>query len=214
MTSRVPPGRAGRMRLLRRLAAARRGLVLLDRKLRILRREQERLALLTSRTGEEWKSTCRAADTWLLRVTMLGGRRAVRLAVDGRLTDVRVDWVDAMGTSYPDRFTCRPPRPDGSAPLPVTSALVPAREAYLAALRAALKHAVASEAARIVAAEAAMTGRRVRSLRDHLLPRLEEALAAVALSLDEMERSDGARVRRAIGSGEGATRDRSNPARG
>ncbi|HSO55578.1 MAG TPA: V-type ATPase, D subunit, partial [Actinomycetes bacterium] len=49
----VPPGRAGRLWLRGRLATAERGLDLLDRKLRILRREQERLRLLERRTAEE-----------------------------------------------------------------------------------------------------------------------------------------------------------------
>ncbi|MFF5211093.1 V-type ATP synthase subunit D [Streptosporangium sp. NPDC000396] len=214
MTLRVPPGRAGRMWLRHRLTAVRRGLGLLDRKLRILRQEQERLTLLMARTGEEWESACRAADTWLLRATLLGGQRAVRLAADNRLTQIRVDWTDAMGTSYPGRSTCLLPELDGSAPLLVTAALVPAREAYRAALRAGLEHAVVKEAARIVTTEAATTSRRIRALRDRLLPRLEGALATVELSLDEMERSDGARVRRAIGSGTENTHDHSNPARG
>lgn len=47
----VPPGRAGRLWLRRRLAAAERAVELLERKLRILRAEQDRLALLAQRTG-------------------------------------------------------------------------------------------------------------------------------------------------------------------
>ncbi|MFD8530008.1 V-type ATP synthase subunit D [Streptosporangium canum] len=212
--SRVPPGRAGRMWLRHRLTAVRHGLSLLDRKLRILRQEEERLTLLAARTGEAWESACRAADTWLLRATSAGGQRAVRLATDGRLAEIRLDWIDAMGTSYPGRLTCLLPEPDGSTPLPVTTALVPARAAYRVALRAGAEHAAAEEAVRIMAAEAATTGRRIRALRDRLLPSLEKALASVELSLDEMERSDGARVRRAIGSGTENTDDHPNPARG
>ncbi|MFI7643958.1 V-type ATP synthase subunit D [Nonomuraea sp. NPDC049400] len=68
------------------------------------------------------------------------------------------------------------------------------------ALRAGLEHAIAAEAARIVAAEAASTNRRIRALKDRLLPLLEEALTAIELSLDEMERADIDRVRRIIGS--------------
>ncbi|MEV0970811.1 V-type ATP synthase subunit D [Microtetraspora glauca] len=198
MTLKVPPGRAGRLWLRHRLAALRRGLAVLDRKRRILRRERDRLTRLAARTGEEWESACREADTWLLRASLLGGRRAIRLAGGGPLAEVRVEWIDAMGTSYPGRSAFRPPAPVASPPPMVTAALVPARAACLAALRAGVEHAVAAEAARIVTEEEAMTGRRIRALRDLLLPRLEEALAVVELALDEMERSDGARVRRAL----------------
>ncbi|WP_169947054.1 V-type ATP synthase subunit D [Microbispora sp. H11081] len=197
----VPPGRAGRLWLRRRLAVLRRGLAVLDRKLRILRRERERLALHAARTGREWEAACRDADTWSLRAALLGGRRAVRLAAGGGLAEVSVDRVDAMGTSYPGRASFRAPEEDDpAAPLPLTAALGPARDACRDALRAAVEHAAAKEAERIVAAEEEATGRRIRALRDHVLPRLEAALTEVELALDEMERADGARVRRAIGS--------------
>ncbi|MEV4379848.1 V-type ATP synthase subunit D [Streptosporangium sp. NPDC049644] len=200
MRLRIPPGRAGRMWLRRRLTAVRHGLDVLDRKLRILRREQDRLSRNAARTQAEWSVACRAADEWLLRVTRLGGQRAVRLAADDRLTDVHVYWADAVGTSYPARVSCAIPGFDAAAPLPITTALVPARHAYRTALRAGLEHAIAAEAARIVAAETASTNRRIRALKDRLLPLLEEALAAVELSLDETERADADRARRVIGS--------------
>ncbi|WP_327048754.1 V-type ATP synthase subunit D [Microbispora sp. NBC_01189] len=208
MRIRVPPGRAGRLWLRHRLAVLRHGLAVLDRKLRILRRERDRLAREAARTGREWEEACRAADAWASRAALLGGRRAIRLACDGRLAEVRVDWTDAMGTRYPRRALFRPPdEPGPSAPLPLTAALVPAREACRAALRAAVDHAVAAAAARVVAAEEEATGRRIRALRDHVLPRLEAALAEVELSLDEAERADGARVRRAAAAREAAARE-------
>ncbi|MGW4958326.1 V-type ATP synthase subunit D [Nonomuraea sp. NPDC004186] len=200
MRLRIPPGRVGRMWLRRRLTSVRHGLGVLNRKLRILRCEQDRLAQNAARTQAEWTVACRAADEWLLRVTRLGGQRAVRLAADGRLADVHVYWADAVGTSYPARVSCALPDLDAAAPLPITAALVPARHANRAALRAGLEHAIAAEAARIMAAEVASTNRRIRALKDRLLPLLEEALAAVELSLDEMERADNDRVRRISGS--------------
>ncbi len=199
MKLRIPPGRGGRIWLRRRLAAVRHGLDVLDRKLRLLRREQDRLARNAERTKAEWFTACRAADEWLLRVTRLGGQRAVRLAAGDRTADVRVHWADVLGTSYPDRVACALPDLDAAALLPITTALVPARHACRAALRAGLEHAIAAEAARIVAADIATTKRRIRALEDRLLPGLEAALAAVELSLDEMERADADRVRRVIG---------------
>ncbi|MEU8279637.1 V-type ATP synthase subunit D [Microbispora bryophytorum] len=201
MRLRVPPGRAGRLWLRRRRDVLQHGLAVLDRKLRILRQERDRLALHATRTGREWEAACRTADDWSLRAALLGGRRAIRLADDGRLGEVRVDWIDAMGTSYPGRaFFQAPEEPDPSTSLPLTAALVPARDACRTALRAAVEHAAAKEAERIVSAEEEATSRRIRALRDHILPRIEAALTEVELSLDEMERADGARVRRAIAS--------------
>ncbi|XVQ90013.1 V-type ATP synthase subunit D [Microbispora siamensis] len=203
MRLRVPPGRAGRLWLRRRLDVLQHGLAVLDRKLRILRQERDRLALHVTRTGREWEAAYRTADDWSLRAALLGGRRAIRLADDGRLAEVRVDWIDAMGTSYPGRtFFQAPEEPDPSTPLPLTAALVPTRDACRTALRAAVEHAAAKEAERIVSAEEEATSRRIRALRDHILPRIEAALTEVELSLDEMERADGARVRRAIASRE------------
>ncbi|WP_433427682.1 V-type ATP synthase subunit D [Nonomuraea sp. CA-141351] len=200
MRLRIPPGRAGRMWLRRRLTAVRHGLDVLDRKLWILRREQDRLTRHSVRIQADWFSACRAADEWLLRVTRLGGQRAVRLAADDRLAEVHVYWADAVGTSYPARVSCLLPELDAAAPLPITTALVPARHAYQAALRAGLEHAIVAEAARIVSAEAVSTNHRIRALKDRLLPLLEEALASVELSLVEMKRADIDRVRRIIGS--------------
>ncbi|WP_169987977.1 V-type ATP synthase subunit D [Microbispora sp. H10836] len=199
----VPPGRAGRLWLRRRLVVLRHGLAVLDRKLRILRQERDRLALDATRTGREWEAACRAAEAWSLRAALLGGRRVIRLADDGRLAEVRVDWVDAMGTSYPGRTSFQAPEEPGpSTPLPLTAALVPTRDAYGIALRAAVEHAAAKEAERIVSAQEEATSRLIRALRDHILPGVETALTEVELSLDEMERADGARVRRAIASRE------------
>ncbi|MBO4269577.1 V-type ATP synthase subunit D [Microbispora triticiradicis] len=203
MRLRVPPGRAGRLWLRRRLAVLQHGLAVLDRKLRILRQERDRLAHHATRTGQEWEAACRAADAWSLRAALLGGRRAIRLADDGRLAEVRMDWVDAMGTSYPARTSFQAPEEPGPAtPLPLTAALVPTRDACRTALHAAVEHAAAKEAERIVSMEEETTSRRIRALRDHVLPRIEAALTEVEMSFDEMERADGARVRRVIASRE------------
>jgi len=190
------------MWLRHRLATARRGIDLLDRKLRILRQERQRLVLRAERTGEEWHAACREADEWALRACLLGGRRAVRLAsAGGEPAEVRIDWVDAMGTSYPDEVTVTPPAPRPDAPVPGTAALVRARETAQAALEAAVRHAAALEAARIVTAEVAATSRRIHALRDRFVPRMERALADLELAIDETERTDGARVRRVLKSG-------------
>src|SRR4051794_8304797 len=97
----VPPGRAGRLWLRRRLDTARRGVGLLDRKLRILRGEQERLRLLAERTGADWEAACADADAWLARAAVLGGQREIRLAAAPPQTEVEISWGSVMGARYP-----------------------------------------------------------------------------------------------------------------
>jgi V/A-type H+/Na+-transporting ATPase subunit D len=194
---RVPPGRAGRLWLRGRLATAERALDLLDRKLRILRRERERLDLLAGRTGEELERTCRDAETWLLRAGLLGGQRDLRLAGGGPLAEVSIAWRDTMGVHYPAEASII--RPEPAPPPPAcTAALAPAAAAYRAALAAAASHAAATAAARLVAGEVAATQQRLRGIQDRWIPRLRTALAELELSLDEQEQSDNARLRRAV----------------
>ncbi|BCB75079.1 V-type ATP synthase subunit D [Phytohabitans flavus] len=102
---RTPPGRAGRLWLLHRLEAARHAADLLDRKLRILYREQDRLRRRARETGTAWQAAWRAADTWGLRTALLGGRRQLRLAARPP-TDVGITWQTIMGLSYPATATC------------------------------------------------------------------------------------------------------------
>jgi V/A-type H+-transporting ATPase subunit D len=193
---RVPPGRAGRLWLRGRLQVAERGLDLLDRKLRILRREHERLALLTQRTGDRWEQACREAETWLLRAALLGGQRALRLSAASPAAEVTIAWRDTMGLRYPAEATCDLAT-EASPPLPGTAALAPATAAYRAALAAAVQHAAATAALEIVADEIAATSQRLRAIQDRWIPRLQATLAEVELALDESEQADAARLRRA-----------------
>jgi V/A-type H+/Na+-transporting ATPase subunit D len=195
---RVPPGRAGRLWLRDRLATAERSLDLLDRKLRLLHREQERLRLLERRTGAELGRTCRDAQTWLLRAAVLGGQRSLRLAAGGQPAAVTVAWRHTMGLRYPTEADCAFPEP---APPPVagTAALGPAAAAHRAALAAAVRHAAATAAVRLVGEEVTATRQRLRAVQDRRIPGLRAALAELELSLDEQEQADHARLRRAVG---------------
>ena len=190
--SRVPPGRAGRLWLRRRLATAERGLELLDRKLRILRAEHDRLVLQATRTGEEWTAAYAEARTWGLRACLLSGRAALRPADPA---GVAVTWKYAMGTGYPDHATCVPGIPPDA--LDGSTALRRAREAHRSALEAAARHAAAQEAERILGREVTATGQRIRALRDRWIPALHRSITDIELALDEMERSDAARLLRA-----------------
>ena len=187
----VPPGRAGRLWLTRRLQVARRGADLLDRKLQILQAELGRRRADAALTAAEWDRCCADAQRWLLRAAMLGGQRAVRLAADGQAADVTISCDVTMGVRHPGGTTCRIPVPatwDGPA-------LAATRQAHGAALSAAVRHAAAAEALRVIEAEALATRYRLRAVRDRWIPRLEQALAEVTFALEEQELADAARLR-------------------
>lgn len=196
---RVPPGRAGRLWLLHRLGVARRGADLLGQKLRILHDEERRRALRARQTEQAWVTAARAAETWLLRAALLDGQRVTRLTTAPPAARVELTWTDVMGTRYPDRATCLLPA-GPAAGLPTAAggpAWEPARAAVAEAVAAAVQHAVACNAQQIVAAEKAVTQRRLRAIEDRWIPRLERALERVEVELEEFERADGVRLRRA-----------------
>jgi V/A-type H+-transporting ATPase subunit D len=191
-----PPGRAGRMWLERRLDVARRGADVLDRKLRILQVELERLRAATTRTGQDWDICCAAADRWLLRAALLGGQRAIRLAAADRPADVQISYAVTMGVRHPAGATCRPAAGPGRWAGP---AVTEAGQAHQRALAAAAAHAAATAALQIIEAEALATRYRLRAIKDRWIPRLEQARVEVAFAIDEQERADGARLRLAAG---------------
>ena len=190
----VPPGRAGRLWLQRRLETARRGADLLDRKLRILQGELAQLQESAARAAAEWDRCQADADHWLLRAAMLDGQRAIRLSADSLSADVTITYASSMGVRYPAGATCTIPQPaawDGPA---VTAA----RQAQRAALTAAVRHAAAAQALRVIEAEALATRYRLRAVKDRWIPRLEQALGEVTFAIEEQERADAARLRLAM----------------
>jgi V/A-type H+/Na+-transporting ATPase subunit D len=200
----VPPGRAGRLWLDRRLGAARRGADLLDRKLRILQAELGRLREAAARTEQEWRKLSAEAERTLLIAALLGGQRAVRLATGAGDADVRIGYTVTIGVRHPARGSYAPPAEPGPW---AGQPLEQARLAHRKALTAAVSQAVAAEAVRIVEAETTATRYRLRAIRDRLIPSLEQARAEVALAIDELERADGARLRRAASAGGRGDRD-------
>lgn len=193
MSVAVPPGRAGRLLLDRKLAAARRAADLLDRKLRILQAELRELSDQAARTEQAWHLRCAEADRRLLIAALLGGERAIIMATGARHADVRIDYATTMGVRRPASGQYLPPAdPDPWAGPHVAQA----RQAHRAALDAAARHAAASGAVRIVEAEVTATRYRLRAISDRLIPNLQQARADVMLAIDEQERADDARLRR------------------
>ena len=191
----VPPGRAGRLRLERRLQVARRAADLLDRKLRILQRELPRLRADARQAARDWERFSADADQWLLRAALLGGQRAIRLAGTGADAEVDVGYTVTVGVRHPAASACTFPAPDNWAGATVAAA----RQAHQAAIAAAARSAAASAALRIMEAETATTRLRLHAVRDRWVPLLEQMRAELALAIDEQERADSARLRLATG---------------
>ncbi len=193
---RVPPGRAGRIWLRRRLATAERGRDQLDRKLRILQPELQRQRIRAARSHEEWADACGRARRWTTRVAMLSGQDGFRHAAARRPAEVELTWATSMGVTYPrSAEVVSDPEPPGVLD---DAAVVPAVEATRAALRAGVRAAAADEAVRRIEAEIAVTRRRLRALDERWLPWLTDSLARLEESLEQAEHEDGVRLRRAV----------------
>lgn len=195
----VPPGRAGRLWLRGRLATAERGVQLLRAKVQVLQREQERYRAEARRSAAAWEAACRDAEGWLVRAALLGGRRALADAVPEQPATAEVSWTVAMGVRHPREAVVRAGQPSITAAVPGTAALPVAADRYRTALEAAGRHAVAAEAVRRLDTEVAATRRRLRAVEDRWVPRLTAALHEVEVGLEELELSEGGRLRWAAG---------------
>ncbi len=195
----LPPGRAGRVWLERRLDVAQRGTGLLETKLRILAAEEQRFDLLVARTRRTWESRVAEADLWMSRARVLSGRRGVRFAAPASLARVDVRWQATMGVRFPAGAVVREADAGADAPGPDSSPLALARDAYAQALTAAADYAAAAAALDAVHAEVTATRRRLRALERRWTPLLAGARRTLADSLEESEREDGVRLRWAAG---------------
>ena len=191
----VPPGRAGRLWLRRRLTTAERTRGQLDRKLHSLLVEGQRVALLEDRLRADWVRECALGTTWLARAALLSGRDGIRLATGPESLTAVVDRATTAGVSYPVTATVSR-RPSPAPPHHATSALAPAGEAYLRAVEAGAALAAAEAASRLLGREIALTRRRLRALDKRWMPQLHESLRLLEGSLEQAEREDWARLRR------------------
>ena len=203
----VPPGRAGRTWLSRRVRTAQHGASLLDRKLRILRREQHRFRDRADTAGARWARVLEGAEQWALRSVLLGGSAALRPPYDDPPAGVRVDWSAVMGARFPAAARLELPGHRRDGPLPASSAVVCATAAYREALVAAVDAAVALAAARVLDDEVAATRFRLRAVQDRWVPRLERAATTLDLALAEAEGAEAVRLRLAVSRREGGPDD-------
>lgn len=116
-----------------------------------------------------------------------------------------------MGIRYPSNAVCSVAAArtwDG----PV---MAETRQAHRSALAAAAEHAAAAAAVDVLADEVRTTRYRLRAVEDRWIPRLEQALAEVTFTLEELERTDAARLRLAVArpaAGSSGSADRSESA--
>lgn len=195
MSLRVPPGRAGRIWLLRRIAVGQRGQDVLEQKRRALLREAERLRASRDEARQEWESAARRAETWWHRAARLAGQRPLELARDlvpGE-AEVELRWRNSLGVVYPAEAEVTLPLPSASAR--GSSALAFAAATHRQALEAGARLGAAERGYQATLAEVSATSRRLRALERRWLPEHERALARRVLELDEADREDAARVR-------------------
>ncbi|MFW6092213.1 MAG: V-type ATP synthase subunit D [Actinomycetota bacterium] len=196
-------GRAGRLRLRRRLDVANRASELLDRKQRILTGQLDRMELESRRTGDEWRDAAAEAATWLQRSAALDGQRGLTAAAPVAAASVAVEYAEAMGVRYPVHATARPPDEPGRSG---SSALGFAVAGHRRALAAAVRHAATLRAHALLTAELEHTRARQRAIENRWIPRLEDELHTLEAQLDEMDREENVRVRWAaerLGAGRG-----------
>lgn len=197
---RMPPGRAGRLRLRHSLDVAERGADLLEQKLRVLRSEHERLLSAEAQAAREWHALLPEAEVWLLRGLLLGGEQALDSAAAGiGPAEVTVHWTTSMGVRHPGTVSLSVPARPPAAAAATNTALVHAEAVYGRAAHAAADYAAAHAAAELMGAEVISTRHRVRALRRHWIPRLREALQGADLALEQAEHEDGVRRRWAAG---------------
>ena len=192
-TLRIPPGRAGRLRLEHRLGVAERGAGLLEQKLRALTAElADRRAALAA-ADQRWQELAAAARVWDDRAAVLGGRRAFDAAVPSAPGRVAIDWRTSMGVRFPAAARWEPPERRPEDPVPEGAALIAAEEAFRLAVPAAVRAAVEQAAVRELQAAVTATRRQVRALRRHWIPTLAAALASVEAALEQADHEDTVR---------------------
>ena len=140
MGLRLPPGRAGRLWLLRRLEVARRGegRARAEAPCAAPPCRAARRALEEAR--HEWETEAAEAETWWQRAAVLAGERPLELArasLSGR-AEVTLTWRNTLGVVYPDSAEVAVPQGE-LFPAGGSVALAYAAQAHGRALEAAAR---------------------------------------------------------------------------
>ncbi|HEU5355573.1 MAG TPA: V-type ATP synthase subunit D [Actinocrinis sp.] len=192
---RVPPGRAGRLRLRRRLATAERGADLLERKLHVLLEEQRVRKRAAQESQGAWNRAAAEAEVWFDRALAACGHDGMRNAQPSAAAHVVIRETTAMGVRLCDEAAFTPAPDAANAADPGSAALLCAHTAMTRATGAACRAAVDLAAARALDAAVSTTRRQIRVLRRHWIPRLREALVQLEFALEQSDFEDGTRRR-------------------
>ncbi len=197
---RVPPGRAGRLWLLRRLEVAGRGTEVLEQKRQTLLRERQKTARALVAAAGAWEEQGRAAAEWNDRALTLAGARRLRLAAlhGAGSAKAHVGWRNALGTMVPDAVHVEFTAERGAVSSGGGAGVALCAAAHRSALGAAAAFAAARAADEAVAAELVATTRRLRAIERRWIPEHESALRQLELTLAEHELEDAARARFAL----------------
>jgi V/A-type H+-transporting ATPase subunit D len=197
---RVPPGRAGRLWLLRRLEVARRGTEVLEQKRQTLMRERLRTASALAAAAAVWDEHGRAAAEWSARALALAGARRLRLAAQNGAgtTRAHVVWRNALGTVVPDTIRVEFAAEKTALAAGGGAGVALCAEAHRSAVVAAAALAAAHAADEAVAAELVATTRRLRAIERRWIPDHESALRQLEITLAEHELEDAVRSRFAL----------------
>ncbi len=130
---------------------------------------------------------------------MMGGERGLTLsAAAARPAEVTVRWRAILGVTCPSEASVAPYREEELMELGGNAALLSAAVAHRRALEAAVQVAAAEAALRRIDAALHATRLRRNAIQRNWIPAHEQALRALELTLEELEREDGARLRRVI----------------
>lgn len=195
-------GRAGKVRVERRLITARHGARLLDRKQHILADELERLQLRAELTRTEWEQLAREAAPWLRRAAALDGSGRIGTAAPLEQARVQLRWGSTMGVAYPEDPECQLPE---APPAGGSSALSYTAAVHRSALKAGVRYAAVQRAELLLAAELAATRTRQRAVENRWIPRLENELQDIRRQLDAQELEESLRLRWAADRNSGNT---------
>lgn len=197
MAIRVPPGRAGRLWLMRRLEVAARGTDVLDQKRRTLLRERQRTATALADTAAAWEREARLAAQSNDRALALAGERRLRLGAVHcrRPATAEVTWRNMIGTVIPTEVRVDIAESPDFVALGGGATVALAADAHRRALAAAAAHAAARAAHEAIEREFAATTRRLRAIERRWIPEHERALRRLELELAERDLEDIARAR-------------------
>ena len=197
MALRIPPGRAGRIWLVRRLDIARRGAELLDRKRQVLLRELAQVRRKAAAAELVWHEAAARVALWSARAAMLDGPGRLELLARHvqQPASLELSWTNMMGARLPSVERIDIPDPPRLSALGGSSATVLAARACADATRAAARYVALQHAEAELSAELRRAARRLRALENRWIPQHEAALASLDLALDESQREQSARAR-------------------